>query len=121
MKSYEEFILNEAKRISKTEKEINDILDKKKLSKRDKENLYKYSKQNIGLCDNVVYLNLGSEHYEKSGVVLEIRDDGKYVVRFKDGNKLACSPAFLKKLKRTKAMKTIDPFDEEDWGITEES
>lgn len=112
--------LNESENISKKEKKVNQILDKnpkKKLSRNEIKKLnYLSPPKNIELCDNVTYKNPESEHFNKKGVVVEIRDDGKFVVRFKDGSRLACYDTYLIKNKRTKSMKKIDPYDEEDWG-----
>jgi len=128
IKNYDE--INESKNKIDLEKEANRILDKKgKLNKKDKSalmklrgkfkkdtNLKTFIVNDINKFDKITYNKENSEHYGKTGIVLKIREDGKYVVRFDDGSRLAANPAYLIKEEITKAMKKIDPYNEEDWG-----
>lgn len=125
MKNFEEFIKENAD----SEESINKILDKKKknLSDKDKIALKKYCKfkvlpkkpfnqKDINRFDKVTYVRKGSKYNGKTGIVLTIRKDGKYLVRFEDGSRLAASPIYLIKETITDAMKKVDPYNEEDWG-----
>lgn len=131
LKSFNEFIY-ESVGNDLPEDKINKILDKhkkKKLDPQEKKNLIKLAKKHktnippkniadtkqINITDLVVYSRKDSVHYGKNGFVLRIRKDGKFIVRFDDGSKLACSVMHLIKLEPTKAMKKLDPYNEEDW------
>jgi len=138
MKNFEQF-LNEADK-KDPEDELNKLLDKKGkegLTPEDKKRLLalnRKAKRNynrelraayipftptplaeIQKCDKVTYHRPGSEHDGEEGIVQRIRKDGKVTVKFEDGSRLAANPLYLKKVKVTKAMKVIDPYNEEDW------
>lgn len=135
MKTFDQFI-NEAN--GDPEDKVNKILDKKgkkKLTKEEKTKIVDLSKKiktkkpiailppkpvdmrdhEINLTDKVEYINPRSKHNKKEGVVMRIRKDGKVIIRFDDGSRLAANPLHVIKQKITKAMKAIDPYNEEDW------
>lgn len=48
--------------------------------------------------DLIVYNKEGSGHNNKTGKFIEVREDGKYSIRFDDGTRLACNPNNVKSL-----------------------
>jgi hypothetical protein len=136
MKNFEQF-LNEADKPD-PEDEMNNLLDKKgkkELTPDDKKRLIALNRkakrndakkfrmlplkpiplEDIQKCDKVTYHNPSSEHNGEEGIVQRVRKDGKVTVKFEDGSRLAANPIYLRKVKITKAMKSIDPYNEEDW------
>ena len=91
----------------------------------EEEGEHQHVEHNFEIGNRVHYHNPESQHDGKMGSIVRFRKDGKIVVRFDDGHRLAASARFLVKLENESVKKfenftPEDPYGEEVWDVEEE-